>query len=225
MDDQLRQAVLGATNIQSPSSPLGSFPELAKLYQSTFQLPQSTAGAGALGNIAKQQVEEQKAAAQARKQQLANKLDPSKYEVRAKDDGGYDFFDPEGNQIDIATYAQFTGKRPVDVLKDSQNPIDVQYVEDYKNLQDFMQAVVNQRTEVVKAFTDKEDALKKYSTPGGLDKLISDFKKYYQRYYVPRTAQPEAWGIRPQPRQFVPRLNPDEDFFPNTAGTSGTRSW
>jgi hypothetical protein len=46
MDESLRQATLGAGNIQAPASPLGSFPELASLYQSSFQLPVA-AGAGA----------------------------------------------------------------------------------------------------------------------------------------------------------------------------------
>lgn len=141
MDPSLRDAVLGSANIQTPTSPLGSFPELAALNKSTFQLPQSTQAAGAQGNIASDIVAQQKAAADAAAKETEQKIkdmaDPSKYQQVARSDGGYGFYDPQGNEISAAEYAHITNKSLDSVLKNSQNPIDTGFVQDYKDLQDY----------------------------------------------------------------------------------------
>lgn len=201
MDPALLAATQGAQNIQSPVSSLGASqgPELAALYQSSFQLPQATQAVGAQGNIAQQQVEESKrqaAAAQAAaKQKQADLSDPNKYRTKPSKDGGYDFFDPDGNQIDIATLTQRTGTKAADWLKDSQDPTDIQYLEDSKNLNDFMNAVVSKDNNKIKTFTNNNDPknpLTQYTNgKGGIHKLLEQFHQAYKRYYT------SDWGALP----------------------------
>lgn len=205
--DALKQATQGAAAISAPASPLGasSAPELAALYQSTFQLPQSQAGAGSAGQLAGQIDAEQKAAAAKAaaeaKQRQQDLQDPSKYRAVQKPDGGYDWYAPDGKQVDIATLTQQTGTSPTDWIAGkygkSQNPVDIQYAQDSKNLEDFVNAVLGGDTKKVQQYTDKEPQLANYSDKGGISKLINEFQQNYQRYYVPRAQDANAWGASP----------------------------
>ena len=219
----LKAATLGAQQIQSPTSTLGASnaPELAAMYQSSFQLPQSNSATKAQSfqtgvtvdnqqQAAKMKIEELKQQAQ----DLADQNDPSKYEVKKKADGGYDFFDPKGNQIDIATYTQKTGLKAADVLKDSENPIDIQYREDYKNLEDLLNAVVNKDTAKLDSYEQAQPGVTKKKP----QEIIEQFKKYYQRYYTPRTADPNAWGITPKAGVMVPNQSATTTAFPSLGG-------
>lgn len=201
--EALKAATIGAQQIQAPDSPLGAsnYAAIAGHNQAAFQLPQSSGATNASANIAQQQVEAQKAAAAAAKaaandaQQKAQDLqDINKYRIVQKDDGGYDFFDPTGAQVDIATLSQRTGTKPVQVLKNSENPIDQQYVQDYGNLQNYVQAVVSGDRKTVDSYQAAEPNLKQYNDKGGVQKLIDQFKQTYQRYYTPRSVNAQAWG-------------------------------
>lgn len=218
MDPQLRAATLGAPSIQAPASPLGASnaPELAQLYGSSFQLPLASAGAQAAGNIAAQQVKEAEQAKQ-HKDLLGN---IQNYKIVQKQDGGYDFFDPDGQQVDIATLAQRTGVKPQDVLKDSQNPIDIQFRNDYSNLQDYINAVLSKDTKKVDAYQQADQQLKQYTDKGGVDRLIKEFQLAYQRYYVPRTQNPQAWGYNVPQNPIVPTAQSSAFGLDSSSGAS-----
>lgn len=197
----LSKAVLGGLNRSAPAS---SYSDIGNLMASSFQLGEAKPAAGASAVIAQQTVDEQKrAAAEAKARQAAveeakNAIhDPKRYEKVLKDDGGYDFYftDPSGKrqQVDIATLAKNTNTRAVDWLKDSQNPVDIQYLNDYQNLNDFMNAVASKNKDKVDEFTQRAKAegvdLSPFTTnTGGLDQLIKKFQQNYQRYYTPN------WG-------------------------------
>lgn len=219
MDPSLKAATLGAANIQAPPSPLGASnaPELAKLYQSGFQLPQATGATNAAGNIASQELT---AASSKKSNPLA---DINNYKFVQKPDGGYDFYDPAGQQVDIATLANRTGAKPADVLKDSQNPIDIQYRNDYKNLQDYVNAVLSKDTAKIKAYQKAEPALQQYTDKGGVHKLIEQFQQSYERYYVPRSINPNAWGANVPNNPIVPTAQTGTALpgLPSLGGASG----
>lgn len=205
MDPALRDAVLGATNIQSPTSPLGSFPELARLYQSSFQLPQSGGAANALANQATQTVADQKAAAAAKKK--------SDYQRIKKKDGGYAFFDPSGKEISAYDYANGVGKNPADVLADSENPIDIGYQQDYKNLQDYIGAKLNSKQDSQAASQAKqiEDQVRQAH---GIDlsslnpqQLIDQFKQAYPTVYGGHRPGVEAGSVLIGPRPSATSLD------------------
>lgn len=234
----LKQAVLGAGNIQTPAPApgFGASPELDKMYQSTFQLPQSQMATGALGNIGQDQIDYQKKAEAAAKQLTEDMSDFEKYEKRQKDDGGYDFFDPLGNQVDIATLSQRTGRRPAEIVQDSQNPIDQQYLQDYKRLQDYGQAFYDSAKgdraaiKTIEQYNAQDENLDKLFKEFGnkptneyLGKVRDLFFNHYKRYYVPRTQDPSAWGTSPSKPIFAnPQSFTQTDF--GFGGSSGSGS-
>lgn len=215
MDEQLRQATLGASNIQTPTSPLGSFPELSQMYQSSFQLPQAAGAASALSGQAGLAVQEQEAAAKA-------KTDKSKYQRIKKKDGGFAFYDGAGNELSAYDYANAVGAKPSEVLADSENPIDIGYQQDYKNLQDYMEAKFNAKGNATLATKAKEieKAVKKNF---GVDMAKMNPNALIERF---KTAYPTVYGKNnkgvPAGQTFVPRYDKGEEDL--TGGGSGIGS-
>jgi hypothetical protein len=122
------------------ASPLGSFPELSQMYATSFSSPVSNARAGIEYQQDQVAVENAKKAEAAAKEAAAAASDPKNYKVQQRADGGFGFYGPDGKEITAAQYANNTGQKLTDVLKDSQNPIDVRYVQDQKNLTQYLQA-------------------------------------------------------------------------------------
>jgi hypothetical protein len=178
-------------------SPIGNFPEVANAYASSFARQDRNLGQAGDQYNTQVQVENARAAASAHAQQIADLADPSKYKRVPKQDGGFDFIGPDGQQVDIATLASRTNTDPSDWVKDSNNPIDVQYLNDYSNMKKFMDAVVSKDTNAIKQFTDSDPNLSHYQSKGGLQQLLQDFHNTYQRYYVTRAQNPQAWGYAP----------------------------
>lgn len=191
--DALKSAVLGATQQGAPTSPLGSFPELAKLYGSSFQLPLSSGATKAQAGQTDITVGNQQAAQQAQQQmaaqQLKNLQDPSKYQQIKAQDGGFKFYDPTGKEISAYDYANVTGKNPSDLLKNSENTIDKSYLQDYKNLQDYINAKIaskNDPTAADKAAAIEGQVKSQYGIDLGrmqIQDVIGSFKQAYPTVY------------------------------------------
>lgn len=133
---------------QTPSyaaSPLGSFPELSQMYATNFSTPISDANAGALAQQDQVSVSNAKQAAADAQARAAAFADKSKYTVVQRSDGGFGFYGPDGKEVTAAQYANNTGQKLTDVLKDSQNPIDIRYIQDQQNLTKYLQAKANSK--------------------------------------------------------------------------------
>jgi len=145
-------------SVPGMTTPTSSIPEVANFFRSRFQGAVSGRGGNALGSWAAQTADDEeearKRAAQERIQSLQDQMDPSKYKQLRKDDGGFAFYSPDGKEIDIDTYAKRTGQRRVDVLSDSENPIDQQYIHDWKNMNAVAQAVWNNDQMTLNAVKD-----------------------------------------------------------------------
>lgn len=192
MDPALKQAVLGAQDIQTPSSPLGSFPELQALYRSSFQLPQSNAAVGAGAEIAQEQVAAAKRAAAEAKAREEDMKDISKYRFQKNKQGGLEAYAPDGSYVDMATLSERTGAPVPAILAKygSEDPIDLQFIEDYNNLEKFGSALLSGDSDTVSQYLNNPNpAVKKrlsqYNGRDGYTKLVQDFRKYYQKYYTP----------------------------------------
>ena len=177
---QLKAAVLGAQQAGG-ISPLGDFPEIQKLYSTEQALaPKQQAVAGDIYNtgvtVANQKAE-QEAALRQKLQEIKDMSDPNKYQQVPKKDGGYSFLDPSGKEISAFEYSRITGQSPDKILAQSQNPIDISFVQDYQNLQDFMKAIANNDTETVDAVIDSNNELEKYR-----DNIPKLMKRFYQAY-------------------------------------------
>jgi hypothetical protein len=198
MDPALRDAVLGAGGIQPSASPLGSFPELSRMYASSAQLPQATGAANILTNQATDIVKQREAAASAKKSK-------AKYRRIKRSDGGFGFYDPDGNEISAHDYAAATDSTPSQVLSDSENPIDIGYQQDYKNLQEYINNKLNAKhdQEANDAAVATEQQVKKaYGVDLGKltpSQLIDKFKEQYPTIYGRKNT-----GV-PAGQVFVPR--------------------
>lgn len=195
---QLVGAIQGAQQAGG-SSPLGSFPELDRLYQATAGLPESSQRVAGDAYNAGVQVVNAEAAAKAEEKRRQDMNDPSKYQQVPKDDGGYAFLDPSGKEISAFEYARITQQDPAKVLADSQNPIDMGFVQDYNNLQDFMNALRGGDTESVDAALKENPELGNYKND--LPGLIEKFKQHYPTVFG-RTGD----GNQPVNRTYVPTL-------------------
>lgn len=122
------------------ASPLGSFPELSQMYATNFSTPISEAQTSAQANQDQVSVENAKRAAAESQARAAAFADKNKYTVQERPDGGFGFYGPDGKEVTAAQYANNTGQKLTEVLKDSRNPIDVRYVQDQQNLTKYLQA-------------------------------------------------------------------------------------
>lgn len=102
--------------------------------------------------------EERRRQQAAKEQQMRMELenDPSKFQKLRKDDGGFAFYDPFGKEIDIDTYSKKTGQSRVDVLADSENPLDQQYRADWIKANEVGQAIYNNDIEAIQKYMAEE---------------------------------------------------------------------
>jgi hypothetical protein len=184
MDDlkKLTQQFVQAANVGVPTT---SVPEYADYFKAAFMEPEVKQGiqaGGALsGQRAKEADEADEMARKAKIQELADQADPSKYQKVRKADGGFQFLDPKGTEIDINTFAQRTGQRRADILKDSENPIDQEYINDWSNMNDLAQAFYNNDTATIQAFQQANPGLAGRTPADFMSELIRKYPHIYGR--------------------------------------------
>jgi hypothetical protein len=83
---------------------------------------------------AKQRAQEEQDKADAAQKELDYLNDPKNYKAVVNDVGGYDFYDPSGQKLSAVQYAQATNKHITDLYKDSQDPNDKDFTEDYNRV-------------------------------------------------------------------------------------------
>lgn len=182
MDDlkKVAQAFAQAANVAGPTSYI---PEVTGYSQAgAFEgaVKHGISGGGALaGEKAQEADAADKAAREAQMRELSDKLDPSKYQKIRKDDGGFKFVDPSGKEIGIDQYAQVTGQRLADILKDSENPIDQEYVNDYVNMNSLMQAMYNGDQSTVDQFVQQNPDLKNLKPQDLMTELVRKYPHLY----------------------------------------------
>lgn len=164
MEDLKRvaQQFAQAAQMAGPSSYIPEVTGYSRAGSMEGAISQGLQGSGSLaGQKAKEADEADEAARKAAMQRLADKLDPGKYRRERKDDGGFAFFDPDGKEIGIDAYAQITGQRLIDILKDSENPIDQEYISDYANMNELAQAMYNNDQATIDSFMRQNTHLSK----------------------------------------------------------------
>lgn len=182
MDDlkKVAQAFADAAKIAGPTSYI---PEVTKYSQAGSiegAIKQGLSGGGALaGQRAQEADAADKAARDAKMREISDKLDPSKYRRERKADGGFAFYDPSGKEIGIDKYAQITGLRLADILKDSENPIDQEFVNDWSNMNTLAQAMYNGDQETVNAFVQQNPELKNIKPEQLMFELIKKYPHLY----------------------------------------------
>lgn len=143
-------------------------------------LGKPAAGVGTFANaVADRQAQEAEVARRAQIQKLQDKLDPNKYQKLRKEDGGFDFLDPDGNPISVQKYSQVKGTNAAYELKDSENPFDLQYVNDYKNTRDLVTAIQNGDSDTIQAFRASNGDLGKMTPEQLMQELIRKYPHIY----------------------------------------------
>lgn len=136
-----------------------------------------TAGTGAVGAAADAA---EKAAASAQIQKLKDRNDPSKFQKIRKQDGGFDFLDPEGNPVSVSTWAKATGATRAEALDGSENPLDQQFLNDYNNMNDLNTSINNGDAAAVKTFMQNNQSIDPNTKP---QNLMKDFAKKYPHIF------------------------------------------
>lgn len=159
------------------------------IFQNAARLGNANASQSSVaGNVAQtneniDQVKQSNASAAA-----AAASDPSKAKmVLQPNNQGYAFYDGTGKQISINQYSLLVGKTPAQLLQDSPNPADQQFVSDYNTLKSFTNAWANGDTQTLakmKASDPQQfnNLVGTYKTPAA---LISAFTQHYSNYYSP----------------------------------------
>lgn len=205
MDDRYATALAAAAASKANlgGSPNGGGQEMVNL-QNLAQLQFTAGGAeratGAFTGNAKATADQEEAQRQAAakaaeveqakkdnyEKALAEMQDPKNYRQEIADDGGYHFYDPMGNKIDVQKYSRAVGKQIPDVLKDSQNQNDARFVQDYKDLLDYGRALAGDEDNVKKFRDDKKYSgfLQRYKDKS-YGQVVTDFKKSYTDKFQP----------------------------------------
>lgn len=121
------------------------------MYATNFSSPLSDAKMGTQANQDQVSVENAKRAESAAKEAAAAFADKNKYTIQQRADGGFGFYGPDGKEVSAAQYANNTGQKLTDVLKDSQNPIDIRYNQDQTNLTNYLKAKANSKFDKAQA--------------------------------------------------------------------------
>lgn len=179
---QFTDAILQGANEAGPASSIST---LSDSMAGKFRVGAISKAAQGYGAVAAQNAEDDRkakeAARQAQIRALQDSMDPSKYQKRRKDDGGFAFFSPDGKEIDIDTFAKRTGERRADILKDSENPIDQQYIHDWSTMNDITQAAYEGDTGTIDALKTKyPNVFQENITPQTMaEKLMRQYPHIY----------------------------------------------
>lgn len=156
----------------------------------------------ALGVGANAQDDAEKAAAKIRAQKAQDEADaaqkeldyindPKNYKAVINDVGGYDFYDSMGGKISPVEYAKATNKHITDLYKDSQDPNDKRFTEDYNQLFSLGKAMSS---------GNKDDLKKIFKDDPALEKIMRDKNLTYQD--VVKKFQSQYSGYLTSPNQF-----------------------
>lgn len=175
---------------QEQASFASAMPNINAYFEPMFAARQQGQQANIVGGLAAQQAEdEEKArrAAAARKEAELKaaikaktaEIDPENFKKVQKDDGGYDFFDGAGKPITAWQYAQARQEDLGKVLAGSRNEADMQFVNDWNNMQTFLQANAEGDKETLDAIYKEQPELKgmKY------EQLLKEFRGSYANIF------------------------------------------
>ena len=151
-------------------------------------------------------------------QREADKADPGKAYMKLGEDGKYRYYNGAGEALNINQFSLLTGKRPDEILADSENPEDQKFVQDYNTMRTFTQAWVNGDNDTLKRLRASDPAkyeqiLKTYKSPA---EMVNAFRGYYSDYYG-NTA-----GAQEKSNRFTGNnFNPKFDFSPDKTDVKG----
>lgn len=188
--------------------------DVANFFQAGFAADATRDGVGALADTVSVEADNAERARRAALQQeiddLNGRLDPGQYTVTPTDSGGLSFTNGAGEEVSARDYAALTGQTLAEVLRDSNDPNDIQFVQDYNDVNELVRAMVTQDTEFLaqlKTFDpDRYEAL--------IDRSPEDIRLAFQTYYG------SYYGLQnDQTGEAAAPVQQGSNFAPNTSRT------
>lgn len=140
--------------------------------------------------VAAQQAEEEE---RKKREELERLQDPDEYKQIVNDKGGYDFFDPLGNKITAVEFARKRNMQISDVYKDSQDPEDKDFIDDYNRVMDLGRALQSGDKEARdKIYKDSPEFKEKFHNWKYAD-IVKELHRTYPGYF-----RSQAQGQRPE---------------------------
>lgn len=218
--EEFKGAIDKAGATKAPASP---YADIAGLFNSQFALGAGAGPtAGLIGTARVDDANAQAAAAAANrrraselseknreiKQKLADYQNPNKWQQVPKADGGYDFYDPLGKKVTVGQYSEVVGKQPYEVLKDSDNSIDQQFVKEYNALKAYSEAQTPE--EQLKAIVNNPSLLEvaQAASPGQLGQFKAGEQKLAGKSGKDKTKVQQQ--LAEQAKQYLDKLNPED---------------
>ena len=149
---------------------------------------------GALGAGAAEQGSQEAAAAEANakaksleakaaQDEVDRLSDPKNYRAIVNDVGGYDFLNPDGQQISAVDYAKATNKHITDLYKDSQDPNDKDFTDDYKKVLELGKIIQSGDKKARDTFYKKNPEWKKAYSQTPYNDIVKDLQNEYSGYF------------------------------------------
>lgn len=230
--DKYAQA-LQAPVAGTPTSPLGDFPELRGMYDVRFQNAGKAGAMQALSSTRSIQEQNARAAEAAAKRAEIDKLqesikqkqalaDPNNYQKVAKEDGGFDYYDPSGNRISVADYAKIKNTTPAKVLADSENNLDRQYIQDHKNLNELLNTVSSGDQDKLKKIYESNPGLEQSIKGMKPDELVRRFRQSYPNIYGDNNVN-SSQNVYANPTGNVRDIS--QNMFGGSGGQQDNQDW
>lgn len=148
----------------------------------------------ALGTGAAAQDDAERAAAKLRADEEAQKAkdaqdeldfinDPKNYKAVINDAGGYDFFNSMGGKISPVEYSKVTNKHITDLYKDSQDPNDKDFTEDYNRVVKLGQILQSGDKKARDKFYKENPDWKKAYGSTSYNDVVKDLRNEYPGYF------------------------------------------
>lgn len=186
---------------QAPAVGYGTMPEVTKSMESSYALPIAQDQAGLAAYNASVKTSGSGGGSGGAK---------AKFKMVKKPDGGYAFFDADGNQLSAFEYAQAMGATPDQVLADSENPIDIRYRKDFEELQNYISSLGQYKSNPdARDYVDTTNAAVLEAT--GLDLSKVNAQEVIEKF---KQAYPTVYGKAYYGKPAVAK--PGQNLFPGT---------
>jgi len=134
----------------------------------------------------------------ARQERVAATKDPANYQAVLNEAGGKTFLNGEGKPISVNEYARAKNVTIADALKDSQDPADIDFVNDYKDTMALGQIMSTGDKDGLEKFYKERPGLKEFVKDNGIktwDQYVNTFRSAYKDRFS--QAQTDATARRP----------------------------
>ena len=132
---------------------------------------------------ARAKAEEESQKAKDAQDELDYRTDPKNYKAIVNDAGGYDFYDATGGKISAVEYAKATNKHITDLYKDSQDPNDKDFTDDYKKVLELGKIIQSGDKKARDAFYKKNPEWEKAYSKTPYNEIVKDLQTEYPGYF------------------------------------------